>query len=106
MSDTETRSILRRIDLLAVVGFTGLAVGAALFKFGADYVPSWLAWLVAPLLWYAGVGMLVGWACGRMFSMGRRRATVSDPDAPKPRSRFVSNFVEHDFEFDKAKETA
>lgn len=105
MSDTERKSAGRRIDVVAMVGFAGLAIGAALFRFGADYVPAWLAWLIAPLLWYVGVGMLVGWACVRMFSMGRRGATDSEKAAEKARPRFTSNFVEHDFEFEKVKET-
>lgn len=102
MNSGRSAGRFRPLDAVALAGFAALSIGAALFKFGANYVPAWLAWLVAPLLWYVGFGMLVGWAFARMIGVMRRpqnRQPVSGavrrtPAAAKPNQ---SNFVEHDF---------
>jgi peptidoglycan/LPS O-acetylase OafA/YrhL len=109
MSNVEGKRGLRRIDIVAICGLTGLLIGAMLFKFGADYLPVWLAWLIAPLLWYVGAGMLVGWACARLFGSARHAANVAAKPVVVNRTatkRFASNFLEHDFDFDQAKESA
>lgn len=64
-----TRSF-RRLDLVALAGLSSGALGAALFKFGPDYLPAWLAWLLAPLFWYVGFGFVLAWALLRFLSSG------------------------------------
>jgi hypothetical protein len=113
MNSGHSAGRFRPLDAVALAGFAALSVGAALFKFGANYVPAWLAWLVAPLLWYVGFGMLVGWAFARMMGVMRRPHSRvpangsirrAEPAGTKPN---MSNFVEHDFVLEpvKVKET-
>ena len=106
MSESRTnraRPRLRRTDVLAVIGLTVLLVGAGTFKIGADYLPAWVAWLIAPLFWYCGFGLLVGWAMARMLSAFTHHTTEEEPTAEvvqytrAARVR-ASNFVEHDVE--------
>ena len=60
----------RRLDLVALAGLSSGALGEALFKFGPDYLPAWLAWLLAPLFWYVGFGIVLVWALLRFLSTG------------------------------------
>ena len=99
---------LRRIDAVALIGVVALSGGAALFKFGADYLPAWLAWLIAPLLWYSGFGLLVGWALARLVGTSRHSASSASPATnlrplgaaaqakEKAAGPLASNFIEHD----------
>jgi hypothetical protein len=91
-------------DLVGAIGAAAVLIGMMIFKTGAALVPAWVAWLVAPLLWYAGFGMLVGWAMARMLAVARRperkSATRTEHAAapPKPAPLLASSsFAEHDF---------
>jgi hypothetical protein len=82
-----------------------------LFKSGAEYVPAWFAWVVAPLLWYIGFAVLVVWAAVRMLPMkriaqrGEREEAAGE--SARPTSPIVSSieFAEHDSFFDQAQRT-
>ncbi len=118
MNDTETnsgsRKRFRKADATAVAGLVAVIVGMVTFKTGADYVPAWVAWLVAPLLWYLGFALLVGWAFSRMLAIARHvharpeRKEVA-PEPARPRSAHIvatAEFAEHDFIFEQVRETA
>ncbi|MFB3815907.1 MAG: hypothetical protein ACE14L_17525 [Terriglobales bacterium] len=117
MSDTETKSAgrmgFRKADWTAVAGLLAVVVGIATFKGGSSFVSAWVAWLIAPLLWYFGFAMLVGWAFGRMLSIARqvqrarpeRKEVAAEPARPTlviP----TADYAEHDFIFEQVRETA
>ncbi len=119
MSDTETnsgsRTRFRKADWTAVAGLIAVLVGMVTFKSGTDYVPAWVAWLIAPLLWYFGFAMLVGWAFARIFAIARHiqrarpepKEAAAEPARP-PLAPIVAtiDFAEHDFIFEQVRETA
>ena len=66
-------------------GLVGMSIGAVLFMVGMGHMLIWLAWLIAPLLWYVGFGMVMAWALSRLFATahdgeldGRMIATGTD----------------------------
>jgi len=61
----------RRKDFLALFGLIAMSIGAALFIVGMEHTLIWLAWLIAPLLWYLGFGIVVAWAVGHILATGR-----------------------------------
>ncbi len=113
MSFTEqnpaARKLFRKADLTAVAGLVAVVIGMLLFKSGAEVVPAWIAWLVAPLLWYVGFAMLVGWAFARMLSIARhtqrareeRKEAAGEPARPTPVPIASADFAEHDFLFEQ-----
>jgi len=67
----------RRLDLVALAGLSSGALGAALFTLGPDYLPVWLAWLLSPLFWYVGFGIVLAWALLRFLSAGHQDSNPS-----------------------------
>jgi hypothetical protein len=110
--DDSRRRFFRKSDFAGIAGAAAVATGMLLFKSGADYVPAWIAWLVAPLLWYIGFAVLVVWAAVRMLPMARtsqRRGAeegAGEPARPTPPPIVASiEFAEHDFFFDQVGRT-
>ena len=62
-----TTNRFRKIDLLAFAGAMTLSGGWALFTFGPDYPRFLPLWMLAPLLWWLGCGLLIAWALIRML---------------------------------------
>ncbi len=117
MSETNPGSEARKSrtnSAIAVAGLLAIGVGMIIFRMGFQFVPAWIAWLVAPLLWYAGFAMLVGWAFVRMLNMLRnsqrqRSARKEDAELARPtRPPIVasSEFAEHDFLLEQVREMA
>jgi hypothetical protein len=110
--DRSRRRFFRKSDFTAIAGAAAVATGMLLFKSGAEYVPAWLAWLVAPLLWYIGFAVLVVWAAVRMLPMkritqSREREEAAGEAARPTRPPIVASieFAEHDFLFDQVRRT-
>ncbi len=89
---------------MGVAGAAAVLIGMVIFRAGAEVVPAWVAWLIAPLMWYSGFGMLVGWAMVRMLAATRRPERKSATRKEHAPARSVpapllasSSFAEHDF---------
>jgi hypothetical protein len=108
------RSYFRKSDLIAVAGLAAVLIGMLIFRVGMKFVPAWIAWMVAPLLWYSGFALLTGWAFGRMMNLLRdsqRQRSVRKEDAELARPTLpllvaTAEFAEHDFVFEPFRETA
>jgi hypothetical protein len=109
--DDGRKRFFRKSDFTAIAGAAAVATGMLLFKNGAEYVPAWFAWVVAPLLWYIGFAVLVVWAAVRMLPMkritqsGEREEGAMEP--ARPTSAIVASieFAEHDSFLDQARRT-
>ena len=53
--------MLRKGDGFGGAGLLMLVVGGAMFLSKDAPAPLWVAWLVGPLLWYAGFGLMLVW---------------------------------------------
>ena len=68
-------------------GLVGMSIGAALFMGGIGQLRIWLAWLIAPLLWYLGFGMVMAWALACLFAAahdGEQKDTMIGPSTNEP----------------------
>lgn len=74
--------MLRRSDLLGIIGFTMMAAGAVLFlAVREDALP--LYWLLGTTAWFLGFGVFLGWMFWRAGSFAER------PAIPHPTHRKV-----------------
>lgn len=86
---SKARTPFRKADWTAVIGLAAILVGMLIFRVGMQFVPAWVAWLVAPLLWYSGFAFLTGWAFVRMLhvvhnSQRERSARKGDAELARP----------------------
>jgi len=80
----------RKIDLLAFAGTMAISGGWALFTFGPDYPRFLPLWMLAPLLWWLGCGLLIAWALIRMLVS----VATSDGDESKTRQWLREKVIE------------
>jgi hypothetical protein len=56
---------------LGLLGLSTLTLGAATFLVPARILPWWAEWVLAPLLWYVGAGMVFAFVVARLSSAPR-----------------------------------
>ncbi len=90
---------MRRVDVLAFLGLFLLFAGAGTFLSKYTFLPIWVVWLVGPLLWYLGFAVLISWMLWRLFVPAATAASEQEEEETS-RSARVSNFVEHDYDYE------
>ena len=67
--------MLRRSDILGIIGFTMMAAGAVLFlAVREDALP--LYWLLGTTAWFIGFGVFLGWMFWRVGTFAERPAVL------------------------------
>ena len=69
---------MSRDNWLGLAGLLVLSLGAILFVAPAHMLPWWSEWVVGPLLWYTGAGMVFAHIMARLSGSGRGRAQARD----------------------------
>jgi hypothetical protein len=93
--------MLRKMNWIGACGLAMLIFGVTTFLGdGNGYLPLWVAWLIAPLFWYAGFFLTVWWIVALMVGTEQKAAPL-----PAQRNNVIvelqpkqtfSNFLEHD----------
>lgn len=76
--------MLRKVDGIGIAGLLMLAIGGYLIFSNQPVLPLWIAWLVGPLLWYAGFAVSVVWFFYRLFGVAAPREEEERAAAPRP----------------------
>ena len=79
--------MLRKADGLGIAGLVMLAAGGYLIFSDQVTLPLWIAWLVGPLLWYAGFAVSVVWFFYRLFGVA---APQQEEEAAAPQLVYVN----------------
>jgi hypothetical protein len=89
---------MRKLDTLGMTGVVMLVGGATTFLSDDHLLPLWMAWIVGPLLWYLGFGVMIAWLCGRFFIAPAGEEPEEAAVETSVRHSQPSNFLEHDWE--------